>query len=481
MLRPDRSTRPLPCLSPPPRPCPPFTSLLLCPPATSPMAATDSQQISSPHQKIEWAGKSGFPGVTYCCVCSLSTRLKPITACTQEGCPNQACKGCHSEGSFCCLETAELREARGIPHPVTHVVHEAPATVDNTAATQVDTPAIPPTDPPIQQSSPDNEDAAIKEELLTNPPAALVDIILRQRNEIFSLKSTVEAYQQHSTRVQQQRAVLVEALNAIDGLSQVQQLAPSPVPTTHACSALPSKIDSDWEGVCASHPAWANWWESGKARPLRKVTNDTPPPLNTPDLTHTQQPSQPPIQSSRPPPSSTATAGRANPPPRRQAATNVSTTTEPFTYSTDTRHYPHRNNYRRQESRNQESLPFCGRCRQRGHTVGHCSVDVCEYCGRRGHHVDQCRTRQAEETRRLECSYCLRRGHEESRCYTRVSELRQERLFRAILSERHQPAAPQPAAPQSAAPQPAPYRVNLTDAPYSAWVQHPQPAPLLVR
>lgn len=98
---------------------------------------------------------------------------------------------------------------------------------------------------------------------------------------------------------------------------------------------------------------------------------------------------------------------------------------------------------------------FCGRCRQRGHITGQCSAVVCDYCGRRGHHADQCRTRQAEETRRLECSCCFRRGHEVSRCYTRASESRKEHLLRAVLSERYQPTPPQQ----------APYRADLTATP----------------
>ncbi|KAK8373215.1 hypothetical protein O3P69_017408 [Scylla paramamosain] len=465
-------------LTPPPSPSvpppPPPRFVLPLPPH---IATNATQEASSPHQKIAWAGKSGFPGATYCCVCSVSTRLKPVTACSQEDCPNQAYKGCHSEGPFCCSNTAELRQARGISHPVTHVVLEAPATEDETPTTQVDTPATPP-DPPTQQPSPDNEDATIREELLTNPPEALVDIILRQRNEIFSLKSTVEAYQQYSSRVQRQRAALEAALSAIDGLSQVQQLAPSPVPSTQACIAMSSKIDSDWREVCASHPRWTGWWESGKARPLRKVTHDTSPPLNTPDLTHTQQP-PPPTQRSQPSSPSattttttTATVGRANPSPRRQAVTNASTTTESASSTAGPLHSTTRQNTnRRQGSANQRSPPFCGRCRQRGHTARRCSVVVCDYCGRRGHNVDQCRTLQAEESRRLECTYCLRRGHEESRCYTRASEARQERVIRAILTERHQPATP---------PQPAPYRSDLTAvgaATHPAWTQPPPPPP----
>ena len=445
------------------------------------MAAPDSQEASSPHQKIAWAGKSGFPGATYCCVCSLSTRLKPVTVCSQEGCPNQACKGCHSEGAFCCSETAELRQARGISHPVTHVAPEASAT-EETPTSQGDAPATPP-DLPTQQPSPDDEDTAIKEELLSNPPEALVDIILRQRNEIYSLKSKIDTYEQRSSFVEQQRAALAITLTAIDGLSQVRQLAPSPVPSTQACSALPSKIDSDWQEVCAAHPRWAGWWESGKARPLRKVTRDTSPPLTSPDLTDTQQPPPPPAQRSQrsqPSPhslSSTTTAAttRANPPPRRQqAVANASTTTELTSYTAGPPRYTNRQNNKRQGGTNHRSQPFCGRCRQRGHTAGRCSVVVCDYCGRRGHHADQCRTRQAEESRRLECSYCLRRGHEETRCYTRASEERQERLIRAILTERHHSAPPS---------QPAPYRPDLTAAPHPAWSQppNPHPTPLLLR
>ncbi|MPC60908.1 hypothetical protein E2C01_054969 [Portunus trituberculatus] len=129
---------------------------------------------------------------------------------------------------------------------------------------QPDSPAVASPDLPTHQPSSDNEDAVIREELLTNPPEALVDVILRQRNKIFSLKSTVDANKHHSTKVQQQRAALMETLNVIDCFLQLQQVAPSAVPSTQTCSALPSKIDSDWQKECTSHLDWDDWWESGK-------------------------------------------------------------------------------------------------------------------------------------------------------------------------------------------------------------------------
>ena len=429
-----------------------------------------SPPASQPHTKIAWAGHTGVPGSRYCCVCSYTVREKPSVSCSQADCPNVACKGCCAENTFCCTNTSQLRTARGITRQVIYEPQDSPSL-----------PLTPPQDQestPTQQLSPDNEDTAIKEELLANPPEELVDIILRQRSEIYSLKSTLDAYKHHSSRVLQHRAALVEALNTLDGLAQVQQVAPSPAAATHACSALPSKIDSDWQEVCASHQGWADWWNSGKPKPLRKVTSDTSPPRNAPDSSPPPRPSTTTATTA-----ATETAGRSNPPPRRPAATNAtnaSTITHPAANRESTRRSPqnqHHYNSRRQDNRYQGSQPFCGRCRQRGHTSGRCSVVVCDYCGRRGHHIDQCRTRQSEESRWLECSYCLRRGHDESRCYTRVSEARQERLLRAILAEHHQPAPH----PQPAPTQPAPYRADLAGATHPAWSQPPHLIPPLLR
>ncbi|MPC30745.1 hypothetical protein E2C01_024015 [Portunus trituberculatus] len=92
--------------------------------------------------------------------------FEQTTTCSQEGCLNQACKGCHSEGPFCCLETVELRLVQGIPHPIIHVTPEELTTEDDSSPTQPDTPAPTSPDLPTQQPSPDNKDAVIREELL---------------------------------------------------------------------------------------------------------------------------------------------------------------------------------------------------------------------------------------------------------------------------------------------------------------------------
>jgi len=127
------------------------------------MAAPPLTEAAPRHQKIAWAGQSGYPWVKYCCTCSYFIRLKASTAYSQKDCPNQACTDCHSEGPFCCTRTKELRRAREIPHPVTHV-----AAVDVTPSTSPDSPDSPPQQPAI-----DTDDEAVRADLLSNHAEAL--------------------------------------------------------------------------------------------------------------------------------------------------------------------------------------------------------------------------------------------------------------------------------------------------------------------
>ncbi|MPC99942.1 hypothetical protein E2C01_095389 [Portunus trituberculatus] len=207
------------------------------------------QGTTSPYPKIAWARLTGFPGVRYCCVCSYSTRLKEVTACSQTECPNQACTDCHRDSPFCCLTTEDLRLARGIQNPVTHMLD----TPEPTPHTVPDSQAALAPPAPHQSLAAAQEDIAVREELLSNSPEALVEIILNW-GELYTYKSIVEAYRRHNKRFLQQRSALVETLNAVDAHALVEQQTLLPTPTTQATSALPSK--TDWQEVCSTHPHW---------------------------------------------------------------------------------------------------------------------------------------------------------------------------------------------------------------------------------
>ncbi|KAK4314421.1 hypothetical protein Pmani_014308 [Petrolisthes manimaculis] len=53
-----------------------------------------------------------------------------------------------------------------------------------------------------------------------------------------------------------------------------------PQATTRATSALPSKIDEDWENLCSESVSCRSWWLSGKPRKLAKVTACSTPTLS---------------------------------------------------------------------------------------------------------------------------------------------------------------------------------------------------------
>lgn len=380
---------------------------------------------SHQHRQIAWAGQSGYPGARYCCVCSYSVRLKPSTKCSQPDCPNLACTDCFNDGSFCCSRTEELRRARDIPHPVTFVA------VANTPPDTQAPSEHPQADPPHQQPEAETEDNAVREELLSTSPVVLVDMVISLRNEVHGLKTTVAKYRNTSEKIRKQREALVETLNSVDALTQVEQETAVPPPTTQATSALPSKIDHDWQEVCSSHPTWRVWWGSGKPKTLRMVTHDLPEDAETPPPPR-HRPGRP-TQTTQTP--HTANSSQTPPPPGQSSS-------PPPSLPNRHRHHPsRRTHHHSQPPRTQASPPFCGRCRQRGHTVNYCTETICDFCGHRGHLADQCRKRQAEARRMLECAYCQRRGHTDEECYARAADNRQERLLRAILSE-YRPAPP---------------------------------------
>lgn len=160
---------------------------------------------------------------------------------------------CHSDGPFHCSKTEELRLALGIQHPVTHVFPDAP---ESTPHTTPDSQAAPSTPQPHQSPAVTEEDAAVQEVLLSNPPKALVDIILSLRGELYTYKGIVEVHRKHNKRFLQQCSALVETLSAVDARSLVEQQAPLPTPSTQATSTLPGKIVSDWQEICSTHPHW---------------------------------------------------------------------------------------------------------------------------------------------------------------------------------------------------------------------------------
>ncbi|KAK4327499.1 hypothetical protein Pmani_002054 [Petrolisthes manimaculis] len=69
-------------------------------------------------------------------------------------------------------------------------------------------------------------------------------------------------------------AKTLSVLETIDIAEQLPQI------TTRATSALPNKIDEDWETLCSESVSCRSWWLSGKPRKLSKVTACSTPTLS---------------------------------------------------------------------------------------------------------------------------------------------------------------------------------------------------------
>lgn len=191
-------------------------------------------------------------------------RGKYTTECKRADCPNSVCTGylSDSEEEFCCIRTADLRNACRIPHSVTYEesIHPLPASDTSLSC------------------APDQRCATLGEEAedQATSPERPVDIILQQRKELFSLRFLLAAHRQQRDHVLSCQGSLVEALSALDGVTNVDQHVAT-APVTRATSTLPSKIDAELGRGAHSIISWKACWESEKPRTLNKVIHDTAP------------------------------------------------------------------------------------------------------------------------------------------------------------------------------------------------------------
>ncbi|KAK3886890.1 hypothetical protein Pcinc_009002 [Petrolisthes cinctipes] len=153
--------------------------------------------------------------------------------------------------------------------------------------------------------------------------------------------------------------------------------------TTRATSALPSKIDEDWENLCSVSASCQSWWLSGKPRKLAKVTACSTPTLSDDSAD------------------------------RNSEATTTTTTSVSYRDSGTQRH---------------------GSSLSPRHPVGQ-GNSIYNRSAKQHRPPAPPKGRGEEPV----CSYCSRRGHTIKDCNTRAAEQRQEHLLRRVIAEVRQP------------------------------------------
>ena len=223
------------------------------------------------HNKITWAGQAGFPGARYCCVCSYSTRDKPVTPCTGEDCPNSVCRECFSDADFNCSQTADIRVARGFSRPVTYDVPSSATPEIVEANTEANS------EEQTDGRKEETEEHVIQHLISSSTKEELATQLVLPQEQYKKQDLIIKMYREQTKLLLDQKTALAKSLSVLETIEITEQQNPLPQVTTRATSALPSKIDEDWENLCSESDTCRNWWSSGKPQKLAKLSVCSPP------------------------------------------------------------------------------------------------------------------------------------------------------------------------------------------------------------
>lgn len=410
-----------------------------------------------PHSKIAWAGQAGFPGARYCCVCSYSTRDKPVTPCTED-CPNSVCRECYSDARFCCSQTAELRSARGFSRPVTYEL-SSPNTTEPEETNQPDEQE--------QDVQAEEEENVVQHLVTTSTKEELARQLIQLQQETQRQKLIITRYREQRKLVLSQKTALEKTLSLLEQVENSELEQSPPQIASIATSALPSKIDKDWEGVCSESLSWRNWWASGKPRKLDKFTVCLPLTQSVevatdPDSSDNSSSDNTAASNATTATNSTASEGAAqasnceatgaaassdnnrNAPrpstngaePEGGRARNRNIQNNARGVNTNRQPQERRGTDRRQrqgEERNPANAP------RRGYSRPTASPPSHRRQGRQGAQGQEHRPAPRRRRDNEVCDYCSRRGHTSEECYARAADARQEQLLRRVIAEVRQP------------------------------------------
>lgn len=426
-----------------------------------------------PHSKIAWAGQAGFPGARYCCICSYSTRDKPVTPCTGENCPNSVCRECFSDAEFCCSQTTELRRARGFSRPVTHEVTSTTISEPEEANHEnVDEQG----EQDVQVEEPEN---IVQHLIASSSKEELARRLVQLQQETQRQKLIITRYKEEKKLVLNQKVVIAKTLSLLEQIETSELEQNHPQIANIATSALPSKIDTDWGEVCSESLSWRSWWTSGRPRKLAKLVDCLPPSPSVEVAIGSDSSNTSTTSDDTTATTSTASGGAAQASEREDTDASSSNDnnrgsprSRPSAGDAEgaTRRGNSRDNVRGVHSNRQPQRWRGANRRQQQEAERHPSNAAHRgssrqtpppprrHPARQGHHSRPAHGHQPAPRRRDKvCDYCSRRGHAAEECHARAADERQEHLLRRVIAEVRQPVSshlPPPPGPSHIAPQP---------------------------
>ena len=395
-------------------------------------------------------GLPGYQPGRWCAVCGKTTSNRTIIDCSSGDCPNTSHTNCLGDNStFDCCEVSALRTAQGITSPVVYQVAAAEPPEGGAAfhAEPFDVPAA------------DDDDDDL-DDLLQLDPRELVENIRQLRKELKRKKNILSFFEATSQTLAEKRDAVVTVLDLIDNICATRSSAEELDTRSIAATAKPHRIDEEWDRQVASSDVTANWWKSGKPRPLQSTVTTTT--INPSGSRHLHSPQTTII-------------------PSKGASTATETVAAPKNYRNTrvTENYKNNKTHTRQSNKSLLGNTVTPRPSPRNQ-----SRDYCKTCGRNGHTENNC-------LRRNKCTHCLRVGHTAKECRTRIAQEREENFLRKISTEQAQnnallvqslsrllppaPHTPGPALPQPLAGNWAPGHQTYTPHPQPFYPAHAHP------
>ena len=224
--------------------------------------------------------------------------------------------------------------------------------------------------------------------------------------ELARKKNILNFFKTTSQTLAEKRDAVVTVLDFIDNICSTRSSLEELDRRSIAATARPHRIDHEWGKQVASSDATANWWTSGKPRPLQSTLTTSPPdPSQLPTSPTT-------ASSSKAVATTTETTEPTEPAPRNNTKTKRENNSE-HVKSGKTNKPPSGNTVPPRLSSKNQNRGYCNHCRRSGHTENSC-------------------------LRRNKCTHCLRAGHSVQECFTRIAQERQKNFFRRISTEQAQ-------------------------------------------